>query len=130
MNFKVSFHYVITPIGMHDAWENTISLIPTKCFELVWELHCKNRIVNMTCSLSFWLQMSEPITHIDTDNCMTIHLKGTKLLWFHCSFVHSLKRNDKLSLIMIVAYNYIATCIFHSGCRWVNQLHTWSHISL
>jgi len=30
----------------------------------------------MTC-LSFWLQMSEPITHIDTDNYMTIHPKGT-----------------------------------------------------
>jgi len=27
------------------------------------------------CSLSFWLQMSEPITHMDTDNCMTIHHK-------------------------------------------------------
>ena len=25
------------PIGMHDAWENTISLLPTKWFELVWE---------------------------------------------------------------------------------------------
>ena len=25
----------------------------------------------MTCSLSFWLQMSEPITPLDTDNCMT-----------------------------------------------------------
>jgi len=31
----------------------------------------------MTYSLSFWLQMSEPITHIDTDNYMTIHNKGT-----------------------------------------------------
>ena len=31
----------------------------------------------MTCSLSSWLQMSEPITHIDMDNCMTIHHKGT-----------------------------------------------------
>ena len=31
----------------------------------------------MTCSLSFWLQMSEPITHIDTDNYMTFHRKGT-----------------------------------------------------
>jgi len=31
----------------------------------------------MSCSLSFWLQMSEPITHMDTDNCMTIHHKGT-----------------------------------------------------
>ena len=39
--------------------------------------HCESRIVNMTCSLSFWLQMSEPITHIDTDNYMTIHHKGT-----------------------------------------------------
>ena len=39
--------------------------------------HCKNRIVSMTCSLSFWLQMSEPITHIDTDNCMKINLTGT-----------------------------------------------------
>ena len=28
----------------------------------------------MTYSLSFWLQMSEPITH--TDNYMTIHHKG------------------------------------------------------
>jgi len=32
----------------------------------------------MTCSLSFWLQMlSESITHIDTDNYMPIHHKGT-----------------------------------------------------
>jgi len=31
----------------------------------------------MTCSLSLWLQMSEPITHIDTDNYMTIHHIGT-----------------------------------------------------
>jgi len=38
-------------------------------------LHCKNRIVNLTSSLSFWLQMSEPITHMDMDNCMTIHHK-------------------------------------------------------
>jgi len=43
-------------------------------------IHCKNRIVNMTCSLSFWLQMSEPITHIDMDNCMPIHHKGTRYL--------------------------------------------------
>ena len=28
-------------------------------------LHCKSRIVNMTCSLSFWLQMSEPTMHMD-----------------------------------------------------------------
>jgi len=65
--------------------------------------HCKNRIVNMTCSLLFWLQMSEPITHIDTDNCMTIHRKGTS--YFHSTnFVHSFKRNDKLSFIVIIAY--------------------------
>ena len=49
----------------------------TKKKTKVVTIHCKNRIVNMTCSLSFWLQMSEPITHIDTDNCMTIHHKGT-----------------------------------------------------
>ena len=30
--------------------------------------HCKMRIFNVTCSLSFCLQMSEPITHIDTDH--------------------------------------------------------------
>jgi len=43
-------------------------------------MHCKNEIINMTCSLSFWLQMSEPITHLDTDNYMTIHHKGTSYL--------------------------------------------------
>ena len=26
----------------------------------------------MKCSLSFWLQMSEPITRMDTDNCVTV----------------------------------------------------------
>ena len=33
----------------------------------------------MTYRLSFsdWLQMSEPITHMDTDDYMTIHHKGT-----------------------------------------------------
>ena len=31
----------------------------------------------MTCSFSFWLQMSEPITHLDADNYMTIHHIGT-----------------------------------------------------
>ena len=35
---------------------------------LVFTVHCKNGIVIMTYSLSFWLQMSEPITHMDTDN--------------------------------------------------------------
>ena len=41
--------------------------------------HCKNGMVNMTYSLSFWLQMSEPITHMDIDNYMTIHYRS-KLL--------------------------------------------------
>ena len=31
----------------------------------------------MTCILSFWLQMSKPITYMDTDNYMTIRHKGT-----------------------------------------------------
>jgi len=31
----------------------------------------------MTYGLSFWLQMSEPITHMDMDNYITIHRKGT-----------------------------------------------------
>ena len=31
-------------------------------------IHCKNRIVSMTCSLSFHLHVSEPITHMGTDN--------------------------------------------------------------
>jgi len=53
--------------------------------------------------------MSEPITHLDTDNCMTIRHKGTS--YFDSSthllcFVHSFKRNDKLSFIVIIAYNY------------------------
>ena len=39
--------------------------------------HCKNGIVIMRSSLLFWLQMIEPITHMDTDNYMTIHHKGT-----------------------------------------------------
>jgi len=48
----------------------------------------------MARSLSFWLQMSEPITHMDTDNCMTIHCKGTS--YFDSTahlmcFVHSFK---------------------------------------
>jgi len=35
----------------------------------------------MTYSLTFWLQMSEPITHKDTDNYTTIHRRGTS--YFH-----------------------------------------------
>ena len=48
----------------------------------------------MTYSL---LQMSEPITHIDTDNYMTIHHKGTSYFdpaAYFGVFVHSFKRND------------------------------------
>ena len=37
-------------------------------------------------------------THMDTDNCITIHHKGTSY------FVHSFKRNDKLLFIVITAY--------------------------
>ena len=46
-------------------------------FDPITIMDCKYGIVNMTDSLSFWLQVSEPITHIDTDNYMTIHHKGT-----------------------------------------------------
>ena len=50
----------------------------------------------MTYSLLFWLQMSEPITHIDTDNYMTVHHKGTNYsdstAHLMC-FVYSFKRN-------------------------------------
>ena len=77
----------------------------------------------MTCSLSFWLQMSEPITHIDTDNCMTIHHKGTSY------FVHSFKRMIIYhSLWLLLIYSDTRVCVCHSGCSWVNQLHTWTHI--
>jgi len=43
--------------------------------EVTMIIHNKNRTVIMTRTLSFWLQMSEPITHMDTDNCITIHHK-------------------------------------------------------
>jgi len=51
----------------------------------------------MTCTLSFWLQMSEPIRHLDTDNYMTIHHKETS--YFDSTahlmcFVQPFKRND------------------------------------
>jgi len=48
--------------------------------------------------------MSEPITHTDTDNCMTIHHKGTSYFDSTAHSVHSFKGNDKLSLIVIIAY--------------------------
>ena len=64
----------------------------------------------MTCSLSFSLQMSEPITHMDTDNCMTIHRKRTS--YFDCTahlmcFVPSFKGN-KLSFIVIIVAERIS----------------------
>ena len=31
-------------------------------------IHCKKGNVSLTCSLSFWMQMSEQITHMDSDN--------------------------------------------------------------
>ena len=48
-----------------------------------YSVHCKYEMVIMTYSLSFWLQMSEPITHMNTDNDMTIHHKGTS--YFKCA---------------------------------------------
>jgi len=50
----------------------------------------------MTYSLSFWLQMSEPITHIDTDNYMTSHHKGISYdsTAHLMRFVYLFKRND------------------------------------
>jgi len=61
----------------------------------------------MTRTLSFWLQMNEPITYMDTDNCMTIHHKETS--YFDSTthlmcFVQSFKRNDKLSFLVTIAY--------------------------
>ena len=61
----------------------------------------------MTYSLSFWLQMSEPITHMDTDNYITIHRKGTSYfdpITNYVCLVHSFKRNDELSFIVIIVY--------------------------
>jgi len=37
--------------------------------------------LSKTYSLYVWLQMSEPITHMETDNYMTIHHKGAS--YFH-----------------------------------------------
>ena len=75
----------------------------------------------MTYSLSFWLQMSEPITHMDTDNYITIHRKGTGYFdpaaYLVC-FVHSFERNDELSFIVMVAYvqcnYYVSRCVIGS----------------
>ena len=88
-------------------------LVRGKHLTAIAAIHCKNRVVNMTCSLSFWLQMSEPITHMDTDNHVTIHRTGTSYFdstaHLKCS-VQSFKRNDKLSFIRIIAHN-IVTCL-------------------
>jgi len=51
--------------------------------------------------------MSEPITHMDTDDYRTIHHKGTSYFdsaayLMFCSL--NFKRNEKLSFIVIIAY--------------------------
>jgi len=48
--------------------------------------------------------MSEPITHIDVNNCMTIQHKGTSYFDSTAHLFTPLKRNDKLSFIVIIAY--------------------------
>ena len=35
---------------------------------MAWTVHCKKGNVSLTCSLSFWMQVSEQITHMDSDN--------------------------------------------------------------
>jgi len=51
--------------------------------------------------------MSEPITHMDMDNYITIHRKGTSyfdpVAYLVC-LIYSFKRNDKLSSILIITY--------------------------
>jgi len=68
-------------------------------------MHCKNGIVIMRYGLSFWLQMNEPITHMDTDNYMTIHHKRTSYFdpsaYLVC-FVHLFKRKDELLFIVTI----------------------------
>ena len=59
-HFQVHFLFTITVIWIASA---LLSPYVSPCGIC---LQCK-----------FWLQMSEPITHIDTDNYMTIHHKGT-----------------------------------------------------
>ena len=59
-----SSNFCLRVVGHEKLWMP----IGVPCLQNLEGLfHCKNRIVNMTCRLSFWLQMSEPITHIDTD---------------------------------------------------------------
>ena len=37
-------------------------------YVLLARVHCKKINVNLTCSLLFWMQVSEQITHMDSDN--------------------------------------------------------------
>ena len=80
--------------------------------------HCKYKIVNMTYSLSFWLQMSEPITHIDTDNYTTIHHRGTTLIPLHiwCVLFTRLK---KWCMRLLLMYSVII-CV--QVCNWFTHL--------
>ena len=89
---------------------------------------CKNRIVNMisiTCSWSFWLQMNEPWQLHKWIHIYIIAQQFIikKLISHMIYFTHSLKRNDNF---VIIANTLHKTC--HSGCRWVNQLYTWTRI--
>ena len=64
-------------IVMHSMWRH--KLCPEKCIivDIICRIHysmqcvyyhCKKGNVSLTCSLSFWMQMSEQITHMDSDN--------------------------------------------------------------
>ena len=66
----------------------------------------------MTCSLSFWLQMSEPITPMDTDNCMTIHHKGA-------SYFDSTAHLMCLFTPLLLMYSVII-CV--QVCNWFTHL--------
>jgi len=50
--------------------------------------------------------MSEPIMHMDTDNYMTIHNKGTRYFdptaYLVC-FLHLFNRKDELFFLVIIA---------------------------
>ena len=100
--------------GLNDWWwlQLCVLIITEMCVFL-----CSYCTVKMGSSLwhslTFWLQMSGPITHMDTDSYTTVHHRGTS--YFHPAahlmcFVHSFKRNDELSFIVIITYmqcNYI-----------------------
>jgi len=67
--------------------------------------------------------MSKPITHMDTENYMTIHHKGMTHLdptaHLMC-FVHPFKGNDELSFIVIIAYYSVLICV--QVCNWFSHL--------